>query len=277
MKIIDFFKKTNEVATPSKSVTDKELVAEIHETFFTEVDRLLEEARVMKPTETIKGDLIEKRSRLISLGFNQTKEVREAESEVLRLNEIEYENERRASLVEAINYFSSKYPNYKFITEKSVKAICDKYGLVYGPVSKYRGMVPDVNLKHIENFKIDDTDKCYESYYEAISIYGMSSDRYGYYATSSLDDMNKMSESREHSPTPLVTHHLNNMPLEIAAPATDFDFSRSEIKDLRVIDKPMPDPVVLQPVYFSGNKHYLIVTAWGPEADDVDVINEKMN
>ena len=39
----------------------------------------------------------------------------------------------------------------------------------------------------------------------------------------------------------------------------------------------IPDPVVLQPVFFKGRKHYLIVTAWGIEAEDDLVKNSNHN
>jgi hypothetical protein len=57
-----------------------------------------------------------------------------------------------------------KYPNNKFITEESVKKICEKYNLVYSTIDRYIGTVPDKNLTEIANFKINDEDKvCYRS------------------------------------------------------------------------------------------------------------------
>lgn len=44
-------------------------VEEIHEIFFTEVDRLLAEAQIQRQDDTIKKDLIEKAIRLSKLGF----------------------------------------------------------------------------------------------------------------------------------------------------------------------------------------------------------------
>ena len=66
-------------------------------------------------------------------------------------------------------------------------------------------------------------------------------------------------------------------PLEIAAPAKDFNLSEAEIKNFKITKVHIPDPVVLQPVFFKGEKYYLIVTAWGQEASDELVVNHKMN
>lgn len=272
-----FGKRTNqkEVAVATKTVkSTADIVAEIHETFFTEVDRLLADAKIMMSAETTMGDLIDKRNRLIALGFTATKEVFDATNEIDRLSEIEKENSEKRELAKAIGYFSIKYPNYKFITEKSVKRICEKYGLVYGPAHKYIGTVPDKNLGHMEKFEVKDEDRCCESFYEYFSrgggdVFGyevISHSTYKRYQTLDTDD--RGSSGR---------YVYRVMPTEIAAPAKDFNLSGSEIKNLKVVDKPAPDPVVLQPVFFEGSKHYLIVTAWGPEAGDVDVINEKMN
>jgi hypothetical protein len=70
---------------------------------------------------------------------------------------------------------------------------------------------------------------------------------------------------------------MGSCPLEIAAPASDFDTTGMELKNFKLSPIEFPDPIVLQPVFFEGSKHYLIVTAWGLEASDEMVVNEKMN
>lgn len=51
-----------------------------------------------------------------------------------------------------------------------------------------------------------------------------------------------------------------------------------DIKDFKLQEKiEVPDPIVLKPVFYKDQKYYLIVTAWGLESTDQDVINEKMN
>jgi hypothetical protein len=142
------------VTTLDRPKKSNKLVEEIHQAFYQEVNKLLAEASISKSTDTTKQDLIDKCRKLKMLGFTSTKEVLEAQAEINRLNAIERENKANQKLVDAINYYSQKYPQYKFITEDSVKKICAKYGLVYSTVNRFIGIVPDENLTHIENFKI---------------------------------------------------------------------------------------------------------------------------
>jgi hypothetical protein len=250
---------------PQKSIN--ELIEEIHESFYTEVDKLLAEAKVMRPTESSQEDLIRKAERLRKLGFTATKETSAVIPEEKRIELAKQENNRKAELIEAIKYFSQKYPQYKFITEESVSKICEKYGLVYGLVSNYIGTVPDKNLEQMEQFKIHDEDKCYikkssSAYSDNIEICKMPD-----------EFERKMRISSYFSVS------YSQCPLEIAAPIKDFNTQGKELKGNKLVAKKIeiPDPVVLQPVYYKGTKHYLIVTAWGLEASDELVINERNN
>ena len=48
-------------------------------------------------------------------------------------------------------------------------------------------------------------------------------------------------------------------------------------KGHKLENAPILDPIVLQPVYHNNKKHYLIVTAWGIEAEDPLVMNANLN
>jgi hypothetical protein len=243
-----------------------EIIEEIHETFYTEVDKLLAEARISNSLETDKQNLIDKHKRLKALGFINTKEVKEAKDEVARLKALENENKAKADLIEAINYFSQKYPLYKFITEESVKKICSKYNLVYGSVDRYIGTVPDENLKHMENFKISEEDSC-SLVEECFNGVNHTFVRKEFFAPS-----NKQFDTDR-----FCQYLSSKCPLEIAAPLKDFNMTDSEVKDFKISDIEILDPVVLQPVVFKGTKYYLIVTAWGLEASDELVVNTLYN
>jgi hypothetical protein len=249
----------------------QQLVKEIHETFYTEADRLLAEAKVANSLETDKQEILEKGSRLLALGFTCTKEVRESTAEAVRLDKLMKENKAKEELIEAINYFGFKYPQYKFITEGSVKKICEKYGLVYGEVSRYMSTVPDKNLKHIEDFKIQEEDKCciYRRWwFSTYSGWSLLEEKFVAKGTLTEHRTTGLSRDRE---------SVNECPMEIAAPLKDFDTKGMEIKDMKISNIEIPDPVVLQPVVFKDKKHYLIVTAWGEEASDELVVNQRSN
>lgn len=277
-----FFRELTKVDSPSvsyrqdiyNSQTVQETIQEIHDTFYSEVDRLLESALQEKSKHTEKQDLIDKCNRLKSLGFTNTKEVQEAEKEIKRLDMIEKENSNKQSLVRAINYFSFNYPHYKFITEESVKKICEKYNLIYGEIGNYIGTVPDKNLRQMEDFKIKEEDMVWQSIYRELG-FGWS-------------DRNTKNVSKEHvdmyqAPDKgFVDYHrglysFRKAPLEIAAPIKDFNTNNMELEDFKLSKIEIPDPVVLQPVLFENKKHYLIVTAWGIESSDELVFNQKLN
>jgi len=261
-----------------KGMTTNEIIEEIHESFYTEVDRLLAEAKIDLPVETTYQELIDKSKKLEKLGFRNTLEVKSAKGEIERLDGVKIENATKKVLVEAINYFSMKYPNYKFITEESVQKICAKYNLIYSEVGRYIGDVPDKNIKQMEDFKIKDEDAVYKRGYTSWSMMGgdieaenISHEMYLEY-TKPKDISERGFHGMRHG-----SYSHNKAPLEIAAPLKDFNTEGMELKGFKLSKIEIPDPVVLQPVYFKGIKHYLIVTAWGIEASDELIVNQKMN
>src|SRR5688572_17821327 len=75
-----------EAKRPAKTVRSvQEVVEEIHETFYTEVDRLLADAKIAHSLDTDKQGLIDKCERLKKLGFAGSSEVAQAQSEIVRL------------------------------------------------------------------------------------------------------------------------------------------------------------------------------------------------
>lgn len=255
---------TNRVLFPKQKLkkTD-ELIKEIHESFYTEVDKLLASAKISHSLENKNEHLTDRSLRLKKLGFINTKEVLDAEESVIKTNKLAEENKQNNILIEVINYFSFKYPCYKFITKESVKRLCAKYNLIYGEVDRYKGTVPDKNLRHIEDFKISKEDDCY--YERTINLYFPT-----------LDTMDSREERNryyvEARPFDAWTH-TGKCKLEIVAPEKDFDMTGYEIINHQISKIPVPDPIVLYPVCFKNNKYYLIVTAWGIEANDEDVVN----
>src|SRR5574343_1279822 len=278
-------KSVNEIIEETKSDLNiksvNEIIEEIHETFYTEVDKLLFRSKIINSLNTDKQYLVDKCERLQALGFTNTKEVKEAKMEIERLNKLKQENESKKNLVDAINYFSFKYPNYKFITEDSVKQICKKYNLVYGTIDKYIGSVPDINLKHIENFKIQKDDECYLHELEYVDW----TDRPKVKTYKNFENFKKSNNDfngqpnfftrrfKEHG----VLETNRKCSLEIVAPLNDFNMVGMKVEDYNILTIQIPDPIVLQPVIFNNQKHYLIVTAWGIEARDEIVINPNNN
>ena len=250
----------------SSEQSDVITVEEIHETFFTEVDRLLDNAKVFNSLSTDKQDLIDKCERLTKLGFHKSQEVQEASIEIKRLDNLKEENEKKKDLIDAINYFSQKYPLYKFITEDSVKKICEKYGLIYGEIYNYIGTIPDKNLKEIEDFKISEND---EAYRLSEIVYGTEFN-HQFISNKNITEYEKKSRQHFH-------YRVRKENLYIAAPITDFDIKNMKVENHQLIKIPVQDPIVLKPVIFNEKRYFLIMSAWGKESSDENVVNQILN
>ncbi len=270
-----------DVAEPKQ--TQEQIIQEIHNSFYSESGKLLYQAENPTPLVSNQALLLEKSERLKKLGFGNTKDVAAAQNEEERLSVIRQENFEAESLRKAIMYFKQKYPQYKFIPESSVIKICEKYNLIYGEVSRYKGFVPEKNLKAIEAFKIKPEDECYAVYENSAWL---GSERVVRYQPKTIqhnrsyrDNNGLSSESRWLLSARMTSYESAPLacPLEIAAPQSDFNTEGMEIKNKRLRKIEVPDPIVLKPVFFEGSKHYLIVTAWGLEASDELVVNEQMN
>ena len=265
-----------EVAEPevSKPVT----VAEIHETFLTEVDRLLVEAGIKTVVEIEDKKTFDTGKKLHELGFVATTaacEYRDTQQDILEASQ---ENDKKELLKEHIRYFSQKYPLYRFITEESVKKICKKYGLVYGDVNFYKGDVPDKNIKEIAMAEtaIKEEDVAYAQQRVRLdssmsrgewiwrTIRYMSQQEFSMY----WDGRNRSSDDR-----------CVRAPLVIAAPAKDFNLDMMRIENYKLVHNApkVEDPIVLRRVIKGGHAYFLIVSAWGEEAGDPAVINQIFN
>ncbi len=238
----------------SKNETDaaaKVSAQQIYQEFQAASEQLLKEAK-----EILEKELnfeLKKARRLVSLGFWNAKQAEIARSFNISI--------RRA---ERIQYYQFTYPNSKFVTEEQVEAICKKYNLVCGEVVRYKGFVPEANLRRIEKFTIREEDV------PKIMGRGKMVYKLGFYPP------NRAFDGKEHPIyTDLYSEEEVKVPLKICAPIQDMDMKGMTLEDEYKM-KPLviaSDPIVLQPVEFG----YLIVTAWGDEASDDLVVNEKHN
>jgi len=241
-----FTKAKQKIVNSVKS--DEQLIKEIHDDFYTEVDRLLAEANIQ---QTIDKDenLIERAKRLERLGFSNVKIVTKANAQIKSASTIEINNIERNRLIEAITYFTQKYPQYKFITRASVIKLCQKYNLVLGSVEQYTGNVPEKNLLEIENFKIDKNDTCY--------IRG---------SRDWSSDVENYDAAMMYNKTYSSSRKYIKEPFNIVAPEKDFNIKEDQkVSNFQIVPK---DPIVLQSVIYNNRSYFLIVTAWGIEADD---------
>lgn len=252
-----------------KGVSNSEIIQQIHNSFFTEQDRLIEEATTPSDLTDKEMALIDKVEKLHSLGFDSSKE-----NELVRpLREKRRENNEKKELLKAINYFSQKYPQYKLITKESIKEICKKYNLIFGDVRFYIGTVPDKNLEAIANCNIAKEDKYYQVEYYSREL----NLRHPIRMSGSFEYCSKYESLGGTIKIDIPEKEIKPESLVIAASANDFDLERMDVRDFEIVKRQIPDPVVLHPVVFNEKKYFLIVTAWGEEASDELVVNERMN
>lgn len=163
-------------------------------------------------------------------------------------------------------YYQKKYPLYKFITKKQVTAICKKYGLIFGKIALFNGFVPEKNLKEIECFKIEWIDcSVFYNEWDIKFEFNQLPDKIKKKFIAHENEFNKIT-TREISENEFTGKKYNMM---IVAPKEQFnlpDDYKIDWKTKKIINM---DPIVLQKV----NGGYLVITAWGNEASDENVIN----
>lgn len=277
-----FFKKQapekveREVAVMEPKATKyPSIVEEIHNEFETAADRLAESAKQI--IAEAKSKDASKVERLINLGFKQSNQV----SEVKPLLEKAKLSEEQVKL---LNDYATRYPFNKFITEGQVEVICKKYNLVCGDVDRYKGFVPEKNLREVEKFKLKSVD---EGLFTSnghflinaevrrtgayFHIYKKGGNSYAFQSNEGTDFyFNDSLNIFGLANLGWTRFNISKSKFKICAPVKDMDLKGLELKDGYKLQKiHVPDPVVLQPV----NGGYLIVTKWGDEENDQILLN----
>jgi len=235
----------------AKKQDTRAIIEQIHNEFNTAGDTALKEARdIISRT----GSPNEKAARLKSIGFTSLPEVSKMNHEII-INKI---NE---GLEEALSTVSVRYPQYKFITIDMANSICKKYGLVIGDISLYRGFVPEKNLSEIEKF-YGQNNELSTTYYrrrEISSPMELSKGTYDALLSAGIGNVTK-----------------NRRPLSIAAPIKYMNAVGYKLNG-NFLEKEIKDPIVLAKIKVGRVDLYCIVTAWGDEASDEIVVNNKNN
>ena len=137
----------------------EKLIAKIHNEFDTAQERLLNEAKeIINGTSKLFSD---KAERLERIGFINTETVVKHKKN----KDVLIKNKAQAELIE---YYKQNYPFQKFITETELDRICDKYKLIYAPISNYIKDVPEKNISEIESCTDLNQKDCIETTYKVI-------------------------------------------------------------------------------------------------------------
>lgn len=119
-------------------------VEKIHREIDTAQDRLLREALLLISMNEVSEEMKLKAERLAKVGFVNNPLTKTVESKTNVLV-------KETAQADLIKYYRDIYPKYKFLTEEEFDRICDKYKLVYAPVSSYVKDIPESNLWDIEH------------------------------------------------------------------------------------------------------------------------------
>lgn len=225
---------------------------EIQKDFFETSQRIFTDSKqiIVNKMSEIDKNILKVHDGLTKLGFRQAKSVVDCADIMLKKRLSDDKRKASQNLLNALIYFSTKYPQYKFITKENVSELCKKYNLYLGNVDLFTGSIPEANIQDLLEFHVNERDRVY------------------------------LTRGRERN---FNDAHYDGSPIlinfQIAAPLKDFDRRNvliySESREL--IELPAKDPIVLCPVMFENVKYYLIVTAWDEEASDPLVVNERFN
>ena len=222
-------------------------IQEIHHHVDMSSEKALAEAMAILESNTSKA--VEKGERLIRFGFHSTKESIEYR---------EYHESIKAAKKrkELIRLYSEKFPTHKFILEDQANIVLEKYNLYIGGVDLFNGFVPQRNLQEIEKFV---------SYYDLNEYFVSSNGAYSNWLPITKDEYEKGVRT---NPDRYCTYSNT---LYIMAPENQFTYRPGQARKQgrHIID----DPIVLH--WVDGG--YIIITAWGDEASDPIIVNEKNN
>lgn len=198
-------------------------------------------------------------------------------------------------------YYSQKYPLYKFITEHQLGKIRTKYNLMTDQLSRFKGNIPEKNVEELMQFNIKrndietdqyrhlsditdrwaiETGRGVQSIYERLYMNSPSTEVRinrdvrrpltgpNFYTEAFERTAEKMHAARREEKTQARNMHLNEI-------ANEFPRACSITADRALFNAPDRDLDPIVTVAVKGG--YLVVTAWGAEACDPDVVNQKMN
>jgi len=234
-------------AKQRSSVVTAEVIKEIHNAFDVAGDEALATSDKILDENQVSAEDREEAKLLEKLGFKRVAKLSEVNRELATINIAT----RRAEIVRK---FKIKYPQYKFIFEDQVTAICKKYGLVCGEVWRYKGTVPRKNLLEIANFKVNLEDQ----YVEELN-----------WQFDSLRRLNKSTEKVQD-----YRIHRKDVPFYICAPTSEMEMTSRTVKDgVFLKEREVPDPIVMHWM----PEGFLIASKWGLEGQDPKLLNETMN
>jgi hypothetical protein len=226
-------------------------VKQIHSAFDSASEKLYRKAA---KNVSINFNRIEKSSRLEKLGFTKSSEC------------VEFPGKEDIPV-----YYRKKYPFLKFITREQLEEICEKYGLIYSEVFNYTGEIPEKNLREIESAQPLDKEDEFDGDFILVEKENELMDyRNSMMSNSIISSFLKMS----------ILDKYNNKirryteKLFIAANKEFFDLKNMKnVKGTHEYVCAPKDPIVFR--WCRGG--ILIISKWGDEANDAELVVPELN
>lgn len=160
--------------------------------------------------------------------------------------------------------FTKAFPFHKIIHLNKILLLCKKYGLLLADAKSFSGDIPQKNIKELQEF-VDRYDYVHLRTAEKAPLFG------------------KFIEGKDI----LFVKNSDKHSIKYQDEDSVFDWSIVAPKDMIVIEgatkknvKASSDPIIIgmiKPKVHRRAEWGVIVTAWGDEASDESVVNEKMN
>lgn len=205
------------------------------------------------------SEFVERKDRVRSLGFSNAKITR------YKLDPV---------VAGMINELKFKHPFYKFLTPDELVDVCKTWGLCWGKAELYKGELPEKNLQDIEKFSMG---LIFQSYrngeYSEYDHQDHNDLTWDYF---SEKQKTRLLQGYSVAKGPIFNRRRFRIPkfqFEILAPRKDFVKGTFK-KGVKIEPIVKDDPIVVTQVRPGV---YAIVTAWGPEAEDLRIFNEIVN
>ena len=206
------------------------------------------------------------------------------------LSQVGFKNSIATRLYRAISdnpfraqeYERKYFGQYKFLLKPQLERLCEKYDLYVRNPDMFLGDIPEKNVKDIMDFKVDIYDLPNFnglSYDEKCNIIERLKKEIDIFFLKSFDNNIKLDVPI--NLIPRLNKILNLNTIQIAAVKKLFDEKAFESSDARILGMAELEPlhkVELDPIVLCEvNGGYIVITAWGDEANDELLFDQKQN
>ena len=248
-------------SAPEKGIT----VEDIHNDFKSTAEAVVAETEKIlgdKPEMPVKPEILE---RYESLGLKRNKNVKKFESISAEYFDLMNRFREKEQIIQVINYYRVKYPANPFIPHENLLELCKKYGLVFDRAEYFTEDIPLDCLEAMEKFELkeEDSKKFPDATGEVISTEEMVQSIANFHKNVQRLAVGGVVGTEESGiPRKKASAKLKKS-FHIVGTKEMFDLPMGRSFGQKSFTSELDDPIVLQEV----SKGWLLIAAWGPEAE----------